>query len=706
VTHSDGLRRRLASPTVALFLIFAATAGLALWQGSNHPTPTIFSDEIEMAQLSRSISATGHATLRGQPVGQAPLAAYLSAPLWWVDDVPSAYRLIKALGAILMAAAVFPAYGLARLAVRPRWALFAAAGAGISPALAYAPILVKEPTAYPAATLALFLVARWVARPTARGFLLAAAGCLLGYLTKSQLSILFLVLGLSGLAVVWRTGRMSAFRRTWTRGDWIGAVTLAVGAVILAGAFVSKRSLGFYVTTTFYQDRMLELGLWAAGALAIGLGLVPLIAGLASLVRPKGEEPRPGVEALATVTVASLLSFGLYAAMKAAYLSTVFATLTIERNLIFLAPLLFAGTALFLERRGGRWWAVVAAGCFALYLVRATPYSLTQYPNYEAHGLAIIAFANRILKWPAAEIEHALVVVTIAVTAILALLPRLRHRQVAALAAALVVAFTLAWTGTAEVYAAHGESLFSRRLYSTLPKPANWLDRSTNGGTTVFLGQGIRDPNPVNLLEFWNRSIVRVWAVDGTAPGPGATATPNVDRPDGTLTNPSTDFALTTPGVDVVGRRQGPTVGGYSLYPLHGGLRLRTAQTGVEPDGWMGSSASYSLYDVPAGARGKVRIDLSRAAWCGKDVRSTISIRVGPVGITPTGQPELRNVTSRAWGVIHSCQARAFVLPTPPSPWRVEVAIDPTFSPHELDPNSGDSRELGAQVNFGYDLRR
>ena len=34
---------------------------------------------------------------------------------------------------------------------------------------------------------------------------------------------------------------------------------------------------------------MIDYGLWAVGALAIGLGLVPLIAGLASLVRPKGE---------------------------------------------------------------------------------------------------------------------------------------------------------------------------------------------------------------------------------------------------------------------------------------------------------------------------------------------------------------------------------------------------------------------------------
>ena len=506
----------------------------------------------------------------------APLGVYLIAPLWLIKDVPTAYMLIKALGAILMALAVFPAYALARLAVRPGWALFAAAGAGISPALVYAPFLVKEPTAYPVATLALYLAARWVAKPTARGLVLAAGACVLGELTKDQLSILFPLLGLCVLAVVWRGDRISRFRSTWTRADWVGAVTLAVGAVIIGGAYLSSKSPTWYLTTTFFQDRMIDYGLWAAGALAIGLGLVPLIAGLASLVRPRGEEPQPGVEALATVTVAAIICFGLYTAIKAAYLSTIFATLTLERNLIYLVPPLFAGTALFFQRRGGRWWAVVAAGCFALYLVHTTPYALTQYPNYEAHGLAIIALANRIFRWPGDTIEQALIVVIIVTTAVLVLLPRLRSRQLAVLLTAIVAALTLAWTGTAEVYAAHGEQLFSERLYSALPKPANWLDKETRGRSVVFLGQAIKDSNPINLLEFWNRSLTKVWALDGTAPGPGATATPNVEQPDGKLTDPGTDYALTTPGVDVVGHRVGATVGGNTLVELEGGtLRLQ-----------------------------------------------------------------------------------------------------------------------------------
>jgi hypothetical protein len=695
--------RRPSLEIVGLFLVYAAAAGLALWQGLEHSTPTIFTDEIEMTQLARSLAETGHATLRGQPyLHFVPLAAYLAAPFWWISDVPTAYSLIKASNALIMTAAVFPAYGLARLVVSSRWALFAAAGTGFSPALAYAPILVKEPTAYPACTLALLLIARFVARPSRGRLLLAIAGCLFGALAKDQLKMLFGVLALAGLALLWRSERMRSFRGTWTRLDWIGAVTLAIGGAAAVGSIASHKSDAWYVSTTFFQDRLIQLGLSAGGALAIGLGVVPLVAGLASLVRPKSEPPTPGVDALAIVTVSTIVCFGMYTAVKAVWLSTRFATLVLERNLIFLVPLLFAGTALFLQRRRGRWWAVLGAGAVGLYLVHITPYSLTQYPNYEAHGLAIIALANRIFTWPAETIEHALVVVTICATLLLVLLSRVHSQKVASGIVGLLAVFTLVWTGTTEVYAANGERTFSNQMYATLPKPANWLDKETRGRSTVFLGQGVRDTNPVNLLEFWNKSLTKVWALDGTAPGPGATATPNVDKPNGTLTDPGTDFAIVTRGVDVQGQPQGAPVGDYRLFQLSGGLRLRTAQTGVEPDGWMGSSAGFSQYDVPPGQRGKVRIDLSRASWCGKDVRSTVTIRVGPVLAAVGEQSTIGSTTSAATGVIHSCQVKTFLLPTPAAPWRAEVTIDPTFSPAELDPTLGDQRHLGAVPSFTY----
>ncbi len=63
---------------IGLAAVYAVTAALAVWQASRHLTPTIFSDELEMTQMSRSIAETGEGTLRGQPTGLPPLAAYLT----------------------------------------------------------------------------------------------------------------------------------------------------------------------------------------------------------------------------------------------------------------------------------------------------------------------------------------------------------------------------------------------------------------------------------------------------------------------------------------------------------------------------------------------------------------------------------------------------------------------------------------------------
>jgi len=50
--------RRPASTLIGLILVYAGTAALAIWQASTHPSPTIFTDEIEMTQLARSIPGT------------------------------------------------------------------------------------------------------------------------------------------------------------------------------------------------------------------------------------------------------------------------------------------------------------------------------------------------------------------------------------------------------------------------------------------------------------------------------------------------------------------------------------------------------------------------------------------------------------------------------------------------------------------------
>ena len=113
------------------------------------PSPTIFTDELELTQLARAIAETGEPARRGVPYGLATLVAYVLAPVWWLGSATASWAAAKLVLVLAMTATVFPAYGLARMVV-PKWYALAAAGAAVAvPALAYAPILVEEPLAYP-----------------------------------------------------------------------------------------------------------------------------------------------------------------------------------------------------------------------------------------------------------------------------------------------------------------------------------------------------------------------------------------------------------------------------------------------------------------------------------------------------------------------------------------------------------------------------
>ncbi len=78
---------------------------------------------------------------------------------------------------------------------------------------------------------------------------------------------------------------------TWSIGDWIGAITLGFGAIFVISAFASHHSQEWYGVTTYYKHRIIVMGNWAAGSLAIGLGVIPLIGG------PHRALPRAGREA-------------------------------------------------------------------------------------------------------------------------------------------------------------------------------------------------------------------------------------------------------------------------------------------------------------------------------------------------------------------------------------------------------------------------
>src|SRR5205085_11744315 len=71
---------------------------------------------------------------------------------------------------------------------------------------------------------------------------------------------------------------------------------------------------------------------------------------------------------------------------------------TEERNLIYLSPILFAATALALERPRLRLWPVVAATALAAYVAVGTNYKTDVHLYNDAPGLPILQSANRNLR--------------------------------------------------------------------------------------------------------------------------------------------------------------------------------------------------------------------------------------------------------------------------------------------------------------------
>jgi hypothetical protein len=714
---------RLVS-AIPLTTVYAWLCVIYVIEAWKHVTPWLFGDELELTQLSRSIAATGHAARRGVPHGPDSLYTYLTATMWLIDDVGKAYAGIKYLDVIVMASVVFPTYYLARLVVGRRAALFAAAAAGSIPALAYSSWIVEETLAYPYATWCLFLIAKALvewrrSRRSAAWTTAAVLACLAGPAVRGELIVLPIVAFLACLFALWSSERARSRRATWSPGDWAGAMLLVFGAIFLISGFLSHQSQEWYGVTTFYKHRSIVMGDWAVGALAVGMGVIPLVAGLAALVPAPSERPSRELRMFRSAALAGLIGFGLYTALKAAYLSTQFATRVEERNLIYIAPILLVGTALVLERRRVNGWAFGAAAIYALYLLGdvlyhdlQSPYEMGIQLYSDALGFAILQQANRYIYLDTAAARIVLLAVLCVGTAVVLAMRRphrvaRRERVLGALTAALAVAI-VAWSLTGEIAAAVGTVSISREAGATLRTPFTWVDTLTHGRPTLYMGQGETDPNPENLIEFWNRSIVTVSSLDGSVLGPGPSGGPNLTATGALAWERQYDFAVEDwPCVDLVGRLRdahdysaGGTTRTWRLLELAHPNRVRSMCTGIYADGWTGANdAAYFRFGH--GRPGWLRVLVSRLDRSGPSDPSPVHVLVGRLVVNANHQPVLGSVTRTLDLTIDTGQSKVCWIATPSGRFAAHLVVDKKFVA-----GNGDVRELGAVTSFSFVSRR
>jgi hypothetical protein len=699
-----------AAPLLASYLVLCL---VYIWHSYGHGSPWLFSDELEYAQLSRAIADTGHPAIRGQAVDHASLYTYLLAPVWWLSDTQTAYTAAKYLGAFVMTSAIFPAYGLARMLVPRGPALFAAVATAAVPLLGYSRLITTEVLAYPFAALTFYVAAKalsgWSRYWTAAAILLL----LIAPDVRTQLSVLRPTVLLAAAIVLWLSAPVRRFRRSWGIVQWAAvAVGLAVLGHIAHRLLLEHYEL-YYVATTL-PGRMQQFAVWSFGAFAIGIGVVPAIIALGSLWRPRDVE-LPGYRALVGLLAGGIVCFGLYTVVKTVYLSTVFADVVTERNLVYLSPLVFAATALFLYRPGGAPLVFAAAGAVAGYLVVNTPFQLDHYPYSDAPGLAVLATFNRELRLDDPTIQTLLlwIVAGSVVVAVAALyvpkhaLGRLRP------ALAVVAVAIVAWNLTGLISFGNGINDLGTRLRGSIPDPPNWIDRATGGKPTMFMGQSIADPNPLFVTEFWNRSIVAVGTLDDQAVGPGPTLQIVPYTRDGQVVNdPGVDYVVTNSvGVDPYGTLVEET-GDWRLYRVTRPLRMRSQVTGIYTDGWTSAKATYTFFADP-GRRGTLDVLASRVAWTGPDKAGDVVLRVGSVvpapletirnpcagGTCVDRTPRLGTVFGERRWLVHSGRERVFHIRVT-TPFKLELTVDPTFSPREF--GGTDLRQLGVRAAFAF----
>jgi len=694
---------------------------ILLWEASALKAPFVFGDEIKWALLSRRIAHDSHVASLGGVSWFSPFAI-LIAPWWRVHSTYTAYAGIRYADTIVMALAAVPVYLMARRLVPQRWAAVAALGTLCTSAYFYAPLLLPEVLAFPTFALVAYVSVQALA---GRGRWWTIAAIVLSAAAIVVRSELMMAGGALAIAAtwLWLVGpRGKRLRAGWSVADHVGAALLAIGVYVVANRFASPHVLSWSLVTQNFKGRLWTLGLESGSALAIGLGVLPAIGGLASLWVPERREDAQW-RAFASYLAASIFMFGTYAGVKAAYNSTFLFTRVEERNIIYLAPLLLVGTTIVLSSARRAFWPLFASSAFVAFIVLHYGYQLS-FPYSDAPGYGITVMANRAFYWTQTDIRWALLVAF--VVALGVLLVADERRVPLAVRRAVVAASVLTvgvWMVAGQVTSARGAQHAARAELNGLTaigaEPLDWIDRATHGQGVAYLGQDLSPPlgDPTGLWQeqFWNRSLQAIDTLDSSSPGPAISVTPGLAKPDGSLTpDPGLPYALADGGVTFQAT-QLARHGSLILYrlPSHP-WKLKQSVIGLTGDGWLvgngaGQPAAGTFaYYGPERTVGTLSVQIG-STLCPTDapVQHAV-VRVGPVVLNDQQKPIVQRVVFARRIVVPTCKdprnrSTKLTFAVRP-PVAVTVTITPTIQPSSYG-GSSDARQLGAQVGYAWTPR-
>ncbi len=671
-------------------LLAAVVAGSTILRGvlgHGVPGPYIFRDSLIYSELGKSLAGSGSLLVRDTASAGYGIVYPLTLAPWYAlfDSVPTVFAAVKATQAFLMSLAAIPAYLIAREVVTRRLALLAAVFAVAVPAMAYSATVMTESVFYPLFLGWVWLLLGLLRRPASWGRTFAVVvGLVVLFLTRTQAATLVAVLLtaplLASTGYGWRL-RLLAFRPL--------ILTLALGgAGILALQAARGRSvrglLGAYEVVASGGDwdtlAALEAWAWHLETLVLSVAILPVIA-LALLLARLRRLDEPSRNLVAVVTTSSV-----WLSLSVALFASRFARDAVEeRNLFYVAPLLFVALLVWLDHGAPRPWPLAAAATvLAATVPLLIPFSTVVSEKARADTLSLLPLwtINRALLGGSEVLTVGVVAAVLGACFLLAR-GRAQLRLLPVLVLAVVVSLSAgSWFGPRGVKAG-GEGALFQAIRSV---PRDWIDRAVPSDATVAVLWAPADPDDQRLWvvvnEFFNRSVGDVYFTDrptaeDIAESAVTVGSDNVVQlEDGTPLEPG--YILTDGAAEPEGRLVAHDPGlGSAVWRIEGPLVLgRSAVAGVNPeDRWSEGVVTWTR----AGCRGG---------------RLTVSL-AGDAKLFPEGQTV--TVAGRTVPVPPPPAVTTFQVPVEPvrGTCTARFAVEPTRVPAEVLAGSTDKRELG-----------
>lgn len=568
-----------------LAVLIVLSTGFRAWAARDIPVPWIAPDEMVYGLLAWSLYHDGQLTILGGPTPFYSLLvpAFTGIPLS-IGGFAFGYGLLKVVQAMTMSLAAVPVYFWGCSLVSRRWALVAAALTVAVPGLAYSGLVMTEVLFYPLFVLAAWAMAHALVRPTPRAQSLVVVASVAAAATRLQAIVLLPAFAGAVMlhAVLTRSAR--TIRLLWPTFAALTAVALiwlgwrlSTGGSLVAGyAGVTEASYGIGGATKFV--------VYHTASLLILTGVFPVCAVAVLLVEGllRGE---PAEQARAYLAIAASLVFffvvevGVFASQHVGRLA--------ERNLLALAPVLFLGFVLWVDRGGSRRFAVTAAVAFvAAAALMALPVKRMVGDAAAPDAFTLIPLIKLLHATSLRTMELAFYIGAGVAVLLFALV---RRRWLPLLPVLLLAAFVGASVSASGYVSAKAKA----QQVEFLGPDRRWVDRAA-AGPTAYLYDGERDWNSVWQTIFWNHRIDRVYNLLGaTVVGP-LPQRPVEIAPDGRLTGGDDDapaFAVTSGTFTVAGTpiaQSGQAdlfQNGLQLWKVAPPLRLVSRAVGLKPNG-------------------------------------------------------------------------------------------------------------------------